>query len=164
MAGRYKIIFFIGCRSDRGLVAPIIRRLEKDPDWKVFTCNLVPMDFKCSYRIAEEMITGFKPDLVFINADRVEMAVACMAAFLHKCQIAHYQGGIVNIPITTYDDILRHVFTLQADIHFVEGEAQADTVWKMRDLLGLSTDKIFNVGITHLDDLEISNAIVPNEP
>jgi UDP-N-acetylglucosamine 2-epimerase len=129
------------------------------------------MNFIESYRIAEEAIKEFNPDLFFANADRVEMCGATAAAFHNKVKIAHYQGGVINNPKTTYDDTDRDVISLWANIHFVEtlqagynvAELKREYISSMplnpeRELKGAH---IHVVGITHLDDLEVDESKVP---
>lgn len=170
----FKILFPIGCRSDRGLVEPIIRRLKKESWCEVWEQPLIPMDFAGSLQIMQDFFDmAGKPDLVFINADRVEMMAATCAAFLNNVKIAHYQAGVVNDPITTYDDIFRHCMTLMSDIQFCESNEAQDAVYNI--LLAIRTGQngefytgsynpyksIELVGITHLDDLEIDESKVP---
>jgi UDP-N-acetylglucosamine 2-epimerase len=157
-----RVLIPIGCRSDAGLVAPIIRRLKQDPAFEVMQYDLKPMDFIESYRITVDKINEFHPSLFFANADRVEMTGATNAAFMNKVKIAHYQAGVINDPITTYDDILRHNITLLSDIQFCEN-LDAHSITK-----GIinATGRLANahlVGITHLDDLQVDESKVPDE-
>ena len=168
----FKTLIPIGCRSDEGLIMPVIRRLEKDPAFEVMQYDLKPMDFIESYRITVDKINEFHPDLFFANADRVEMCGATAAAFHNKVKIAHYQAGVVNDPITTFDDVDRHVITLWSDIQFVENNEAEDMVYILKlAQKGFDTErdhgsynpymKIFNVGCTHLDDLSVDESKVP---
>jgi UDP-N-acetylglucosamine 2-epimerase len=169
-----RVLIPIGCRSDAGLVAPIIRRLKQDPAFEVMQYDLKPMDFIESYRITVDKINEFHPSIFFANADRVEMCGATAAAFHNKVKIAHYQGGVINDPKTTFDDTDRDVISLWADIHFVEtlqagynvAELKREYISSMplnpvRELKGAH---IHVVGITHLDDLEVDESKVPEEP
>ena len=155
----FRILFPVGCRSDAGLVAPIIRRLRQDPAFEVMQYDLKPMDFIESYRITVDKINEFHPDLFFANADRVEMTGATAAAFHNKVKIAHYQAGVVNDPITCYDDIDRHCITLWSDIQFVENEEARNQVEAL--LYPFKWSNCHLVGITHLDDLEVDESKVP---
>jgi UDP-N-acetylglucosamine 2-epimerase len=170
----FNILCPVGCRSDRGLVEPIIRRLRQDPAFEVLQYDLKPMDFIESYRITVDKINEFHPSLFFSNADRVEMTGATAAAFHNKIKIAHYQAGVINDPITTFDDVDRHVITLWSDIQFCENQAAANTIW-MEDegydgwyerglFAGIKEPNIHIVGITHLDDLEVDESKVPVKP
>jgi UDP-N-acetylglucosamine 2-epimerase len=133
--------------------------------------DLKPMDFIESYRITVDKINEFHPDLFYANADRVEMTGATAAAFHNKVKIAHYQGGVINNPKTTYDDTDRDVISLWADIHFVETlQAGYNVAELTRTYISsmpfkpkeeLAHNHIHVVGITHLDDLELDASKVP---
>jgi len=172
------VLIPIGCRSDEGLSAPVIKRLQKE-DWcEVKIVRLEPQDFMCSYQIMDiackaknhvGVYNQKKPDLVFITGDRVEMCAAAAAAFHNKVKIAHFYGGVVNDPKTTYDDTDRDVISLWADIHFVES---CNAAWKVHKLKGYHSEYfkvcsklqslgIHIVGISHLDDLEVDELLVP---
>jgi UDP-N-acetylglucosamine 2-epimerase len=155
-------------------VEPIIRRLKQDPAFEVMQYDLKPMDFIESYRITVDKINEFHPSLFFANADRVEMTGATAAAFHNKIKIAHYQGGVINTPKTTFDDTDRDVISLWADIHFVEtlqaGYNVAELTRRyissipLNPMRELSHSDIHVVGITHLDDLQVDESKVPGEP
>jgi GDP/UDP-N,N'-diacetylbacillosamine 2-epimerase (hydrolysing) len=150
----------IGCRSDEGLSAPVIKRLGKH--FEVITLNLIPQDFLKSYALTAAYIVSANPDLVFITGDRVEMCAAAAAAFHNKVKIAHFYAGVVNDPITTFDDVDRHCITLWSDIQFCEDWGAVEVVW---DIFG-ATQRESNeyiVGISHLDDLEVDESKVPTE-
>lgn len=160
--GRFKILVPIGCRSDEGLSAPVIRRL-KAADWcEVNVGRLVPQDFPSSYMSMVTWINTVKPDLVLITGDRVEMCAAAAAAFHNKVKIAHLYAGIVNDPVTTFDDVDRHCITLWSDIQMCESnEAMAEVVAMMYSFKDANAHV---VGITHLDDLEVDESKVPLWP
>lgn len=155
----FKILVPIGCRSDEGLSAPVIQRLEKYFD--VTTIRLTPQDFRLSYNIIEgEIRWASTPyDLIFITGDRVEMCSAACAAFHNNVKIAHLYAGVVNDPITTYDDVDRHCITLWSDIQFCENEEAAHQV--VNFLRGIKAAFPDVVGITHLDDMDIDESKVP---
>jgi len=154
----------IGCRSDEGLSAPVIRRL-KAADWcDVITLDLVPQQFGHSYNLTEAMLYETRPDLVLITGDRVEMCAAAAAAFHNKVKIAHLYAGIVNDPVTTFDDVDRHCITLWSDVIMCEDRSSAIRVNMLRAAMDLPQDIPNVVGITHLDDMEIDESKVPEEP
>lgn len=166
-----RIVVPVGCRSDEGLSAPIIKRL-REAGFDVYNCKLEPQNFITSYQImdyvckAEKHIGNHnheKPDLVLIVGDRVEMCAAAAAAFHNNVKIAHVYAGVINNPVTTYDDIDRHCITLWSDIQFVESEGVAGAVWDLLYAVGLKPN-IHNVGITHLEDLENDESQCPVVP
>ena len=159
----------VGCRSDAGLSAPIIKRLRESGWCEVQVVQLEPQEFIPSYQIAEYYCRGEphignhnhkKPDLLFITGDRVEQCAAANAAFLNQIPIAHYYGGIINLPITTYDDVFRHTITMLSNIQFVESNEAAGVVWDLKHAVGLKSN-IHVVGISHLDDMALDESLVP---
>lgn len=156
----FKILVPIGCRSDEGLSAPVIRRL-KEQDWcKVDICQLTPQDFGTSYQHMKDTLYWKPADLVLITGDRVEMCAAAAAAFHAKVKIAHLYAGVVNDPITTFDDVDRHCITLWSDIQLCESMDAVMNVWALKDGAGLPFND-YCVGITHLDDMVIDESLVP---
>jgi len=155
-----RILITVGCRSDEGLSKPIIRRL-KEQDWcEIYICKLKPQEFSKSYNITEAMIGDINPDLLFVTGDRVEQCAAAAAAFHNKIKIAHYYAGVVNYPATTFDDTDRHCITLWSDIQFTESNNASEVVWDIKHAVGLKWN-CFEVGISHLDDLQIDESLVP---
>jgi len=170
-----KILVLVGCRSDEGLSAPIIRRLKADNIFEVYKINLIAPQFKESYEIIEHFCQTIKPDLVFCTGDRIEMTAGACASFHNRRKIAHYGAGIINDPITTLDDINRHYITMMADLAFCICESEARNVVDIWDFikkinindiknnLDLKNLNIYNVGLTHMDDIEIDESLVPSE-
>jgi UDP-N-acetylglucosamine 2-epimerase len=156
-----RILVPIGCRSDEGLSAPIFRRLAEPFAPEII--RLSPQNFGQSYKWVDRRLNLTDYDLVFITGDRVEMCAAAAAAFHNKVPIAHYYAGIVNLPVTTFDDIDRHAITLWSSIQFCESEDAAHTTWKLMDRVGLKPN-VHIVGISHLDDLEVDESKVPVKP
>ncbi len=159
---RCKILVPIGCRSDEGLSAPIIKRLREDDFFDVRTFILNPAIFYGSYGYSEQEIWGFRPDLVFITGDRIEMCAAACAAFHNRVPIAHYFAGVLSYPLSTLDDVNRHCISLWSDVQFVESLECRFNV----DQLLYSVAKRPNVhvvGITHLENLEIDESLVPKK-
>ena len=151
----------IGCRSDMGLSAPVIKRLKEH--FEVILCQLAPQDFGESYRLMQQRLYWQPCDLVFITGDRVEMCAAAAAAFHNKVKIAHFYAGIVNDPITTFDDVDRHCITLWSDIQFCEDRTSMDIVQGFKASV-MQYANAYAVGISHLDDLLINESKVPSEP
>jgi hypothetical protein len=159
-----RILVPIGCRSDEGLSAPVIKRLREYFD--VHTIKLTPQDFRDSYSFTHDELNlspvGKPYDLILITGDRVEMCAAAAAAFHNKVKIAHLYAGIVNDPVTTFDDVDRHCITLWSDIQMCESnEAMAEVVAMMYSFKDANAHV---VGITHLDDLEVDESKVPLWP
>lgn len=156
-----RVMVPIGCRSDEGLSAPIIRRMEKYPEFMVYTCRLEPGNFPASHRIAVEWIGALEPgpDLALIVGDRSEMLAAAMAFFHANIPIVHVYAGITN-SFATHDDIARHMITLMSDVQFCESIHAAFTVANLLAPVQKQPD-CHVTGITHLDDLMVDDSLVP---
>jgi hypothetical protein len=167
-----------GCRSDDGLSKGIIKRLQ-DVEWcECHAIALVPANFIESYRVMEHYIQLCKPDLVLCVGDRIEMTAAACAAFHSNIKIAHYYAGIISPDFETFDTINRHCITMWADIAFCESKEAVEVVASIWSILGknntvhfyddnkenFENNRIYNVGISHLDDLEIDESLVPERP
>ena len=155
-----KVLVPVGCRSDEGLSAPVIKRL-KDKGIQVTTVTLMPESYKRSYSITEtRMLCTERPDIVLIFGDRIEMTAAAAACFNNNVPIAHVYAG-VNNNIATLDDVNRHVITTWSDLQFCESQEAVYKVCTILGSIGKRTENAHNVGITHFDDLEVSEELVP---
>ena len=157
-----KVLVPVGCRSDEGLSAPVIKRLN-GTDIQTTTVDLVAGSHSRSYaRTAARILCTERPDIVLIFGDRIEMTAAAAACFNNNVPIAHVYAGINN-NIATLDDVNRHVITAWSEIQFCESLKAVHKVCTIMGSIGKNNDNAHNVGITHLDDLEISEAVVPDE-
>lgn len=172
-----KVIIPKGCRSDAPLSDPLIKTMENDDFFKLFTINLYPANFLESFGIMDHFCKIVKPDLVMIIGDRVEMAGAANAVFLNNIPIAHLGAGVINDIGNNWDDILRHNITLMADIALCEDYNSTYRTAQLWDLIGkINFDKhnsdillkdynihiIGNPYVEGLDDIDLS--LVPDEP
>lgn len=156
----------VGCRSDAGLSAPIIRRLDEHPKFECHVRDLYPADFQGSYHEVEDFMFkefDYKNGLMLCVGDRIEMTAAACAAFHNHVKIAHVYAGVVSDPHATLDDRNRHCISIWADLCFCEDEEACEVVIKLWQRIGrFESYKVHNVGITHLDDLEVDESLVPN--
>jgi UDP-N-acetylglucosamine 2-epimerase len=158
-----KILIPVGCRSDEGLSAPVIKRLS-EKHIKNTVLYLDPGSYIHSYNVTERCIhDGPRPDIALIFGDRIEMTAAAAACFNNNIPIAHVYAG-VNNNIATLDDINRHIITAWSDIQFCESQESVYRVKAIMTAVGKSIKNAHNVGITHLDDLEVSEVMVPIVP
>jgi len=95
-----KIAVLKGCRSDTGLINPVLKRLKEDKFFEVSVVNLVASDYATSYAKMDWYLKHNTPDLVFIPADRIEMIAGATCCFLYRIPIAHLYGGITNHPLS----------------------------------------------------------------
>jgi len=93
-----KVLIPVGCRSDEGLSAPIIRRMREDPFFEVIVLDLglFVSHFNSAHYNSEMVIKEIKPDLLIATGDRVEMTAAACAAFHNGVPIAHLYAGVTN--------------------------------------------------------------------
>lgn len=151
-----RVLVPTGCRSDAGLIQPVIKRLkEKGVDIKL--ASLDPNNFLLSYKTIREIVesAGEAFDIALICGDRVEMCGAAAACFHSHIPIAHMYAG-TGTNISTFDDINRHVMTLWSDIQFCESDIAAKRVENLFSAIGKKPDWHV-VGITHMDDIDMDN-------
>lgn len=172
-----KILVPVGCRSDEGISAPIIRRL-KEAEWcEITEAKLKPSNFIKSYEkiISKKETLQYwyekKYDLIICTGDRVEMTAAACAAYHNKIPIAHVGAGIVaDTQRVTFDELNRHCITIWSDLAFCEDVDSAVRTAELWSIVGRKDDysqptvaNIHICGITHMDDLEIDESLVPEE-
>lgn len=178
-----KIMITRSNRSDFGLVDPIIKRLNEDPLFDVVVLGIVPSSFRGGYAVAKNAVMMYKPDMFLVVGDRIE-ATGATAGVFHtridkkKVIIVHYGAGITNTPITTVDDVNRHIITFWSDIMLCEDIASAKktlnllrgiykvTKWKI-DKNGpevIEGCPIHIVGVTLHDDLILDYSSCPKVP
>jgi UDP-N-acetylglucosamine 2-epimerase len=155
-----RVMVPIGCRSDEGLSAPIIRRMEQHPEFVVYTCRLEPRNYSLSYQVVSEWIGSLAPlpDLALIVGDRAEMLAAATACFHANIPIVHVYAGTTN-SLATHDDIARHMISLMSDVQICESSHAAFTVANLLTSVRKQPD-CHVAGITHLDDLEVDDSLV----
>ena len=166
-----KVLVPIGCRSDEGLSKPIIKRLKEDDFFDVRILNINPYNISLSYfswfETFEDCYPDFqhwedhwKPDLAFITGDRIEITAVAYQAFHNNVPIAHYFAGVLTDPMTNLDNLNRHCISLWSEIQFVESFECGLNVIKLFNAIGKKRN-VYEVGITHLEDLEIDTSLVP---
>lgn len=168
----------IGCRSDAGLSAPIIKRL-KEADWcECIIEQLRPANFFQSYNAMAILMEHEPFDMVLCVGDRIEMNAAASAAYCNGIKIGHvYAGALGDFEQkATLDDVNRFVISLYADIAFCEDKKASYRVfklWKVAHKINELTMEmerdferfhIYKCGITHFDDLITDESKVPPNP
>lgn len=153
-----KILVPIGCRSDEGLSEPVRKRLGHSG----YGLRLQYNDFYNAYYEVDKFILQFNPDIALLFGDRIEMCGAAAACFHNNVPIAQVYAG-VGCNQALLDDINRHVITLYSDIQFCESDSAAKRVENLLTAIGKKPNW-YVVGITHLDDITISEKYVPKVP
>lgn len=157
---KVRILVLIGSRSDEGLSKPIIKRLQEDDFFDVHSIQL--SDYDNSFHYTDSMLANAF-DLIICTGDRMEMFAGAIAAFLRNIPIIHIYAGIINKGWPTKDEVYRHCISLMSELQFCESYEAENILFHFFNPLG----KVSNahvVGITHLDDLEINEKLVPKEP
>lgn len=160
-----KITVLKGCRSDSGLIAPILKRLKED--WKsgffgiIDKVKLVPSDYHTSYAKMDWYLKHNTPDLVIIPGDRIEMMAGATCCFLFGIPIAHIYGGVTNYPLSTVDDTFRHCISMMSKFVFCENHQAYRTVTNL--LMEISREYsviIKEIGNLYMCDYEIEESTV----
>jgi UDP-N-acetylglucosamine 2-epimerase (non-hydrolysing) len=91
-------------------------------------------------RAIEEVISGYKPDLIFVQGDTTTAFIGALAGFYKKVKIAHLEAGLRSMDkYSPYPEEMNRVLVGKlSDFHFaptrraaenLAGEAIRDNVW-----------------------------------
>ena len=160
MADKRLVTVCTASRSEKHLVAPIIKRIAESPRLELDLLSLDPtLPFHEIVRLAESHLGEYEPSIVLIPTDRREMVPVAMVSFFLNIPTFHFLGGTYSYSMT-HDDVSRHVISMFSHIVFVESE-------KARELLvsaGEEPWRVKTVGTTHFDDVDIDESLCPREP
>lgn len=154
---KVRVLVPIGSRSDKGLSKPIIKRLQDDDFFDVHTIEL--SDYDESFHYTDSVLANAF-DMIICTGDRMEMFAASLAAFFRNIPIVHVYAGIVNRDHPTKDEIYRHSISLMSELQFCESYEAENILFHFFNSIG-KVPNAHVVGITHLDDLEIDETLVP---
>lgn len=159
-----KIVVAFSNRSEIGLLNPMIRRLKKYFEVISFDLSVTALDtfelgdlYGASYAFLHECW----PDLVITPFDRKEQIFVALAAQMLNLKVAQIHAGDISKE-GTWDDFVRWQISLCCDYLFCNGEESAERARKLVGLMGSST-KVFEVGSTAFDDIEVDESECPNE-
>ena len=156
-----RVVVFWSNRSEIGLLTPVLRELDRhrvDTDLH----RLPESTLSAAFRSAAKKIETDKTKYAICPFDRMQVMMAACACFHHDVPFAQMHGG--EISSGTYDDTDRHVITLWADMIFTAHDVFTRRAMNLRKTAGLSTKRIYTVGITHFDEKEIDESKLPNHP
>lgn len=94
-----------------------------------------------------EVISRFRPDLVFLPGDRYEILAAASAALVSRVPVAHYAGG--QLTEGAWDDPIRHAVTKLSHLHFTATEPYRQRIIQM----GEDPCRVFVSGSLGLDNI-----------
>ena len=150
-------------RAERGLLQPLIGRLEAHPDFRLHLMELDPQfDIGSNCLEARSYLQAVKHDLVIIPCDRVEALAGALAAFELNIPIIHFHAG--DVGTVSRDEAYRHQITLMASVHLCNGPSAKKVVIDLLTAVKRSTALVYDVGSTAMDDLEINESKVPDKP
>ena len=102
------ILVLSGSRADYGLLVPVVEVLRSDFRVEFFKIwneeNAVLDDY-------------FRPELLLVLGDRMEIMRIVLQAHIQRIPIAHIAGG--DVTEGSYDDAMRDCISRMASIHFV---------------------------------------------
>jgi UDP-N-acetylglucosamine 2-epimerase len=156
-----RVVVFWSNRSEIGLLTPVLHELDRheiDADLH----RLPESTLSAAFRSAVKKIRTDKIKYAICPFDRMQVMMAACACFHYDVPFAQMHGG--EISSGTYDDADRHVITLWADMIFTAHEVFTRRATSLRKTAGLSTKRIYTVGISHLDEKEIDESELPNCP
>lgn len=160
-----KVVVAYSNRSEKGLLDPVIRRLEKHFEVIPFDmgASVAPATFEMGrlYEKAYDFLHECKPDLVITPFDRKEQIFVALAARMLNLKVAQIHAGDISRE-GAWDDQVRHMISLCCDYLFCNGGESAERARELVKLTGGSA-KIFEVGSTAFDDIEVDTSSRPSE-
>lgn len=150
-------------RAERGLLQPLIDRLEAHPTLDLDILSLDPdADHVANYEQAGAHYMDNRPDIVIIPCDRAEALDGALAAFELGIPIIHFHAG--DVGTVSKDEMYRHMISLMASVHLCNGLSAKKVVTDLLHVVGRPVGCVFDVGSTILDDLEICESAGPFQP
>jgi len=158
-----RITIFSSHRAERGLLQPLINRLEARPDFDVDVFSLhPPASFDVNYEGAHNRLERKPADLAIVPCDRLEALAAALAAFNLKIPIIHFHAG--DVGTVSRDEVHRHAISLMASVHLCNGPTAKKNVDNLLIAVQRLPALVYDVGSTMLDDVEIDTTVCPNRP
>lgn len=95
-----------------------------------------------------ETYQKFKPDLLIVLGDRIELLAAVSAAIVANLPVAHIHGG--ETTEGAYDEFVRHAITKMSHLHFASCKVYRNRIIQ----LGERPNSVFNVGAIGVDSIK----------
>ena len=160
MVNARKIGVVTASRAERGLLEPVIKRIESHPR---LTCSLLEIkpDWGMSFifTCVSIWLDREKPDIVLIPCDRKEQVPVALVCLSKNVPIAHFYSGS-SIGGNIQDEIYGMIIALCSHVHLCHDENAAEILKK----IGIEEWRIKVVGSTAFDDVTLDYSLVPNEP
>ena len=157
-----RIVVAFSNRSEYGLLVPVIRRLEKHFEVIEFDMGAVTGGvFKLGdlYKNAFAFLQESSPACVITPFDRKEQIFVALAARMLNLRVTQIHAGDISRE-GCWDDQVRHMISLCCDYLFCNGEESAERARELVELTG-SSAKVFEIGSTAFDDIEVDTSSCP---
>ncbi len=150
-------------RAERGLLQPLINRLEAHPDFSLHLMELDPQfDIGSNCLEARSYLQAVKHDLMIIPCDRAEALAGALVAFELNIPIIHFHAG--DVGTVCKDEVYRHAISLMASVHLCNGPSAKKVVCDMLQAVGRPVGCVYDVGSTAMDDIEIDEPVPDLSP
>lgn len=158
-----KIVVAFSNRSETGLLEPVIKRLRKHFEVVEFKMENGedPSELGGLYGSAYAFLREHQPDLVITPFDRKEQIFVALAANMLNLRVAQIHAGDISRE-GTWDDSIRHQISLNCDYLFCNTRESAERARKLVELTG-SSARVYEVGSTAFDDIEVDTSLCPDE-
>lgn len=162
MGDKKRVIICWSNRSEYGLLLPVIRRLRKHFEVTEFRMDEGgdPFELGGLYESAYAFFHECQPDLVITPFDRKAQIFAALAARMLNLRVAQIHAGDISRE-GTWDDLIRWQISLCCDYLFCNTEKSAERARKLVELTG-SSAKVFEVGSTAFDEIEVDTSLCPD--
>jgi UDP-N-acetylglucosamine 2-epimerase len=150
-------------RAERGLLQPLIDRLEAHPEFALDLFSLTPAgDFVANYIGARNRLELSPSDVVLIPCDRTEALAGATAAFNLGIPIIHFHAG--DTGTVSKDETHRATISLMASVHLCNGPTAMKVVIDLLTAINRSTGHVHDVGSTVLDGANPDVSMCPDDP
>ena len=149
-------------RAERGLLQPLIDRLEEHHEFDLDLFSLDPaVDFSGNGIITRNRLELNPPDVVLVPCDRLEALATALAAFNIGIPIIHFHAG--DTGTVSRDEVHRHVISLMASVHLCNGPSAKKVVIDLLTAVKRSTEHVYDVGSTALDGVSPDVLMCPDD-
>lgn len=149
-------------RSEYGLLLPVINRLRRHFEVIEFKMDERedPFELGGLYESVYAFLNENKPGLVITPFDRKAQIFAALAARMLNLKVAQIHAGDISKE-GAWDDLIRWQISLCCDYLFCNTKESAERARKLVELTG-SSAKVYEVGSTAFDDIEVDTSSCPD--
>lgn len=159
MGDKRKVCVVSAHRSERGLLEPVLKRIKQHPNLELSLLEVKSeWTFGTLADYAKSWFKRLEPDIVVVPTDRSEMIPVALTSFYMNIPTFHLYGGTFGSGI--HDEFARFIISKCSHIIFCEDDEAKEALVKM----GEEWWRCIVVGVTHFDDFELDESVVPKEP